>query len=103
MPTATPFNGSIENTSSGTTATFTMNVNGANPYYCEYHKERKMYGVIYVGDSCASATPTAAPTSDAPTANTPITTSPTSSPVAPTSRTPSKTSAGKIDRKKSFL
>lgn len=77
-----------------TKASFTMDIAGANPYYCEYHYNGGMYGVIYVGDACSSApkAPIAAPTG-----------SPAAVPVAnPNSQTPSsatpKTSAGKLRR-----
>lgn len=70
------FNGTIR-ADTGMSASFNMTIAGANPYVCDYHYQRGMYGVIYVGDSCSSAAP------KAPTAN------PVASPVvAPTSQNP---------------
>jgi hypothetical protein len=84
------FNGTIR-ADTGMSASFNMTIAGANPYVCDYHYQRGMYGVIYVGDSCSSAAP------KAPTAN------PVASPVAaPTSQNPPsatpKASSGKITK-----
>jgi plastocyanin len=80
-----PFEGTIENTDAGTSASFTMTIAGANPYYCLYHASSGMVGVVYVGDSCATVQPSAPV---APPTSSPVGTPTNGIPVAPTSQNP---------------